>query len=48
MKQLKVAILGATGLVGQHYIKLLARHPWFKIATLTGKESIGKKYVEDS
>ncbi len=46
MKQLKVAILGATGLVGQHYIKLLARHPWFKIATLTGKESIGKKYVE--
>ena len=46
MKKLKVGILGATGLVGQHYIKLLADHPWFKITALTGKESVGKKYAE--
>lgn len=46
MKRLKVAILGATGVVGQHYIKLLANHPWFKITALTGSTSVGRRYVE--
>ncbi|MDJ0271163.1 MAG: aspartate-semialdehyde dehydrogenase [Aigarchaeota archaeon] len=46
MKTYNVAILGATGMVGQHYIKMLYRHPWFRIAALTGKESVGRKYVE--
>jgi aspartate-semialdehyde dehydrogenase len=46
LKRFKVAILGATGMVGQHYIKMLKDHPWFKISCLTGKESVGKKYVE--
>ncbi|MEM0440494.1 MAG: aspartate-semialdehyde dehydrogenase [Candidatus Caldarchaeum sp.] len=46
MKKYSVAILGATGMVGQHYIKLLHNHPWFRITALTGKESVGKKYVE--
>ncbi|GBC69706.1 Aspartate-semialdehyde dehydrogenase 2 [archaeon HR01] len=46
MRRYKVAILGATGMVGQHYIKMLKDHPWFKISGLTGKESVGKKYVE--
>ncbi|MCS6783598.1 MAG: aspartate-semialdehyde dehydrogenase [Candidatus Caldarchaeum sp.] len=46
MKKYSVAILGATGMVGQHYIKMLYNHPWFKVTALTGKESVGKKYVE--
>jgi len=46
MKQFSVSILGATGLVGQHYIKMLSNHPWFKISGLTGKESVGRKYIE--
>ncbi|MEM2872461.1 MAG: aspartate-semialdehyde dehydrogenase [Candidatus Caldarchaeum sp.] len=46
MKTYSVAILGATGMVGQHYIKLLNNHPWFKVRALTGKESVGKMYVE--
>ena len=29
MKKFKVGILGATGLVGQNYIRLLENHPWF-------------------
>ena len=29
MKKYPVAILGATGLVGQRLIQLLAAHPWF-------------------
>ncbi len=43
----KVAILGATGAVGQRYIQLLQRHPWFKIEVLAASErSAGKKYKD--
>jgi aspartate-semialdehyde dehydrogenase len=45
--KLPVAILGATGAVGQRFVHLLANHPWFEIAVLTGSErSIGKPYGE--
>jgi aspartate-semialdehyde dehydrogenase len=41
----KVAILGATGAVGQRFIQLLQGHPWFKIEVITASErSSGKKY----
>jgi aspartate-semialdehyde dehydrogenase len=41
----KVAILGATGAVGQRYIQLLQGHPWFEISVLAASErSAGKKY----
>ena len=41
----KVAILGATGAVGQRFIALLQEHPWFKIEVLAASErSAGKKY----
>ncbi len=41
----KVAILGATGAVGQRYIQLLQGHPWFEIEVLAASErSAGKKY----
>lgn len=43
--KLPVAILGATGAVGQRFVQLLANHPWFEIAVLTGSDrSIGKPY----
>lgn len=43
--KLPVAILGATGAVGQRFVQLLAEHPWFEIAVLTGSErSIGQRY----
>ncbi|HLN88666.1 MAG TPA: aspartate-semialdehyde dehydrogenase [Candidatus Binatia bacterium] len=43
----KVAILGATGAVGQRYIQLLQDHPWFKIEVLAASErSAGKKYKD--
>jgi aspartate-semialdehyde dehydrogenase len=43
----RVAILGATGAVGQRYIQLLQGHPWFEIAVLAASErSAGKKYGE--
>jgi len=43
----KVAILGATGTVGQRFIELLQGHPWFEISVLAASErSAGKKYKE--
>jgi len=45
MKKLNVAILGATGAVGQRFIQLLENHPWFEVTELIGSErSAGKKY----
>ncbi len=45
MKRRKVAILAATGAVGQRFVQLLENHPWFEISVLAASErSAGKKY----
>ena len=45
MQKLKVGIIGATGMVGQRFIMLLAEHPYFEITALVaGPRSAGKKY----
>ncbi len=36
MQKLDVAILGATGAVGQRFIQLLEKHPWFRVAEVIG------------
>ena len=42
-----VAILGATGAVGQTFIRLLVDHPWFRIAELAASErSSGRTYAD--
>jgi aspartate-semialdehyde dehydrogenase len=47
MKKIKVAILGATGTVGQKFIRLLEHHPLFDVAELVASErSAGKSYAE--
>lgn len=44
---MKVGILGATGAVGQKFIRLLQGHPWFEIEALGASErSAGKKYKD--
>jgi aspartate-semialdehyde dehydrogenase len=41
----EVAILGATGVVGQRMVSLLQDHPWFKIGVLAASpRSVGEKY----
>ena len=46
-KKLKVGILGATGMVGQRFVTLLAQHPWFEIAVLAASpRSAGKTYEQ--
>lgn len=45
MKRRNVAILAATGAVGQRFIQLLEKHPWLEISVLAASErSAGKKY----
>ena len=47
MKNFNVGIIGATGMVGQRFISLLAEHPWFNITLLAASpRSAGKKYTE--
>jgi aspartate-semialdehyde dehydrogenase len=43
--RIEVGILGATGMVGQHFIKFLQGHPWFQLTWLGASDrSAGKKY----
>ena len=45
MAQIEVGILGATGMVGQQFIALLEKHPWFKVTWLgASSRSEGKAY----
>lgn len=46
-KKIPVGILGATGMVGQQYLQILADHPWFEVTFLASSEaSAGKPYHE--
>jgi aspartate-semialdehyde dehydrogenase len=45
MNQIPVAVLGATGSVGQRFMSLLDNHPWFKVVALAASDrSVGQKY----
>ena len=46
-KKLRVGVLGATGMVGQRFVSLLAEHPWFEVVLVAASErSAGKTYEE--
>jgi len=46
-QKMEVGVLGATGMVGQHFIKFLANHPWFEVRWVGASDrSAGKKYRE--
>ena len=45
--RIQVGILGATGMVGQHFIKFLQGHPWFELTWLGASDrSAGKRYKD--
>ena len=45
-KKIKVAVMGATGAVGQVFMWMLADHPWFELAYATASASrVGLKYA---
>src|SRR5947208_14819501 len=39
--RIPVAVLGATGMVGQRFIQLLQGHPWFELVALAASERHG-------
>ncbi len=45
---IEVGILGATGMVGQQFIALLAAHPWFKVTWLGASERSAGKLFRDA
>lgn len=47
-KRLPVAILGATGAVGQTFVRLLIDHPWFEIVELAASERSSGKHYRDA
>ncbi len=45
MAKIRAGVLGATGNVGQRFIEMLSRHPWFEITSLAASDrSAGKRY----
>jgi len=45
--KIKVGVLGATGIVGQKFVKLLEKNPWFRLEIVAASEkSVGKVYGE--
>lgn len=45
MDKIKVAVIGATGAVGQVFMWMLADHPWFEVSYITASASrIGERY----
>ena len=46
--KIKVGILGATGMVGQNYVRLLNQHPWFDVAYAAASSQSANKTYEDA
>ena len=47
--KIPVAVLGATGSVGQRFVQLLAGHPWFQLAEVVASDrSAGRSYCDAS
>lgn len=49
MAKKRAAVLGATGMMGQKFVQLLANHPWFEVSALAASDrSVGKSYSEST
>jgi len=48
MKTIEVGILGGTGMVGQHFIRFLQEHPWFKLTWLGASDRSAGKKLKDA
>jgi len=48
MHALRVGIIGATGMVGQRFVGLLAQHPWFQVKVLAASANSADKRYQDA
>ena len=47
MTRVDVGVIGATGMVGQNYVRLLAGHPWFRLTHVSAsRRSAGRTYAD--
>src|ERR1041385_9042486 len=46
--RIEVGILGATGMVGQHFVKFLQGHPWFNLTWLGASDRSAGKKLKDA
>src|SRR6266496_3572064 len=46
--RIPVAVLGATGMVGQRFIELLQGHPWFELVAVAASEQHGGRAYGES
>ena len=47
MNRISMGVIGATGMVGQNYVRLLSGHPWFRVTYVSASpRSAGKRYAE--
>ena len=47
MKEYRVGVIGATGMVGQRFVSLMEGHPWFRLTAVAASgRSAGKTYEE--
>jgi aspartate-semialdehyde dehydrogenase len=47
LNKVPVGVLGATGIVGQRFVQMLERHPWFEVAWVAASgRSEGRTYAE--
>ena len=46
-RKLRAGVIGATGMVGQRFVSLLAEHPWFELVVVAAsRRSAGKTYAQ--
>jgi aspartate-semialdehyde dehydrogenase len=48
LRRISVGVLGATGAVGQTFIRLLADHPWFEVTAVAASERSARKRYRDA
>ncbi len=48
MRAIEVGVLGGTGMVGQHFIRFLQGHPWFKLTWLGASDRSAGKKLKDA
>jgi aspartate-semialdehyde dehydrogenase len=46
LKNIDVCVLGATGIVGREYLRILSNHPYFRVRCVTGRRSVGSKLAD--
>jgi aspartate-semialdehyde dehydrogenase len=45
--KIPVAVLGATGTVGQKFVRLLAEHPWFQVVSVAASSASASRHYEE-